>query len=98
MRVLATAYWSSGQDAALSRRKQGFDSPTGYQKMNLEIREIAVFMQFHGFLLCLENRTDFLGNQKSNQNQKIIIYLKFINLHRIKNFYSHFCIKLFDAA
>ncbi len=23
-----TARWSSGQDAALSRRKQGFDSPT----------------------------------------------------------------------
>ena len=27
-----TAGWSSGQDAALSRRKQGFDSPTGYLK------------------------------------------------------------------
>ena len=26
------APWSSGQDAALSRRKQGFDSPTGYLK------------------------------------------------------------------
>ncbi len=25
------ARWSSGQDAGLSRRKQGFDSPTGHQ-------------------------------------------------------------------
>ncbi len=25
------ARWSSGQDAALSRRKQGFDSPMGHQ-------------------------------------------------------------------
>ena len=26
------APWSSGQDAALSRRSQGFDSPWGYQE------------------------------------------------------------------
>ena len=26
------ARWSSGQDAGLSRLKQGFDSPTGHQK------------------------------------------------------------------
>ena len=25
------AHWSSGQDVALSRRKQGFESPTGHQ-------------------------------------------------------------------
>ena len=27
--------WSSGQDVALSRRNQGFDSPREYQKKNL---------------------------------------------------------------
>ena len=26
-----SARWSSGQDSALSRRQQGFDSPTGHQ-------------------------------------------------------------------
>ena len=26
------AHWASGQDVALSRRKQGFDSPMGHQK------------------------------------------------------------------
>ena len=29
---LNKAHWSSGQDVALSRRKQGFDSPMGHQK------------------------------------------------------------------
>ncbi len=29
--TMLLARWSSGQDAGLSRRKQGFDSPTGHQ-------------------------------------------------------------------
>ena len=37
------AHWSSGQDIALSRRKQGFDSPMGHQKSS-HIFDVAVFL------------------------------------------------------
>ena len=39
--------WSSGQDVALSRRSQGFDSPTGYQEKPLK------FSLFNGFITRL---------------------------------------------
>ena len=33
---LIMAPWSSGQDTTLSRWYQGFDSPRGHHKLNLE--------------------------------------------------------------
>ena len=38
--IATMARWSSGQDAALSRRKQGFDSPTSCAKaMRIAIKK-----------------------------------------------------------
>ena len=34
--------WSSGQDAALSRLNQGFDSPIEYQHRNIEATNLHV--------------------------------------------------------
>ena len=34
--------WSSGQDVALSRRNQGFDSPREYQKNNGSVKNVGV--------------------------------------------------------
>ena len=38
------ASWSRGQDAALSRRKQGFDSPTGCEGLLLTSDSLFVFI------------------------------------------------------
>jgi hypothetical protein len=35
--------WSSGQDVALSRRIQGFDSPTGYHQKTAEFQRFWPF-------------------------------------------------------
>jgi hypothetical protein len=43
--------WSSGQDVALSRRNQGFDSPTGYQRKSASNQVfstgLGAFIFFH---------------------------------------------------
>ena len=53
-----TAGWSSGQDAALSRRKQGFDSPTGYLK---NLGYDPGFFCFQKSGSCPEKEQDFHG-------------------------------------
>ena len=49
------AHWSSGQDIALSRRKQGFDSPMGHQKYS----QTGVWLYF-----CLEGESNPGGLQR----------------------------------
>ena len=40
--------WSSGQDVALSRRNQGFDSPTGYQHESASIDGALLYWETVG--------------------------------------------------
>ncbi len=45
------AYWSSGQDAALSRRKPEFDSRIGHNK-NLQAQPEGFFIKQSNFERC----------------------------------------------
>lgn len=41
------ACWSSGQDATLSRWKQGFDPPTGY---HIKLKDLVIIAKSFNFL------------------------------------------------
>ncbi len=53
--------WSSGQDVALSRRNQGFDSPREYQKpWNYNVPRLLTFLRYsiyHYFITSVCNGT-----------------------------------------
>ena len=48
------AHWSSGQDIALSRRNQEFDSPMGHQKEKVATEVVAFFVLliFNYYFIC----------------------------------------------
>ena len=62
------ANWSSGQDVALSRRRQGFDSPTSYSVIYVLLKEWAVMSTLsliYGYNLHILNivyRNDIIHN------------------------------------